>query len=982
MAQKYQSADFGSITVPGAYTRTVVQSTNTGNLQVGILALVGEADEGAPASSETDLPVFGPDQEAEVIKKYGSGPIVDAFSRAVKASNDTEIVNSFTRAIIVKTNASTQASTSLARAGLSAWATLDSQNYGPKGNQIATQVSAAVAEVGPETQTFTWVPQGNQTVILGTRTNGGAVDSITVPAVTTSTTNGLPSVVRNQLWDLGGAALPKLIVTGGLEIKPCLGLGGSETLTVTRSGYDIVIQCSTTLTFGFVSPAEGDTLIIPALNDYGVAAASSIVGGANANRGSYVITYVDVGGQEIHATKIRDWQANDGASLTTPANVSAATIVGDDDILVYGKMSVTPVSGTERSSILTGLVGQTVQGVASGSSLTLVLQTGAVWAALPRVGDKVYLPATAPATWRASNQNVGWYEVTAATSGTAAGASTITMTMLSSYITDAIVPTSFAPTAIAATTDLRVVRPVIDGVGKAWEFFDGGGTSSLAATPYKLQALVPGQNVDFISTGASPLLHLSSTEYRAELTNTRSIDSVEEDLAAGGEILFTVGYSGGGLVTTATMTVSGTTLTTTVSGGTGSNLSVNLKNLATVKDLVNYLNAQTGYKAVLTTVAYGQLPLLYTKADGSKATILDKATWGIASAHGSMPGRVKKDAYAMWSKVTDNSVLVEIDSVPDKGLPEVQGLVYLTNGAKGATTNASIQAALVKLGNVACNFVVPLFSQDAVDDYAEGLTESTSSYTISQVHDLVKSHCLTNSTIKARRWRQGLLSVKDSFTNAKLAAQTVANFRCLMAFQDVRASNAQGESVQFQPWMASVVAASMQSGGFYKPIVKRFANVQGVLMADGSYTGSYSEKEDALAAGLLFMESVDSGGFRWVSDQTTYSVDSNFVYNSLQAVYMMDTLAALVTDRTERRFVGYSLADVSASAVAAYVRSVFYEAYNLKIIAASDGAPNGYKDLKIKITAPSIEVSAVCALATGIYFVLNTLSLVNVEQSA
>ena len=975
MANQYSSADFGTITVPGGYTRTVVQSTNAGGLQVGILALVGEADEGAPASVETELPSFGPDQESEVLAKYGSGPIADAFSRAVKASNDAEIVNTFTRAIVVKTNASTQASTSLARSGLTDWATLDVQNYGPKGNQISTQVSAAAAEVGPEAKTFTWVPQGNQTVKIGIRTNGGESTGIEVSAVTASQTFGLPSDVRELLWDVAVGDTHDLIVNGGVDRGVLAGYS-TETLAVDATGQSIVITSSSTWT---TNPVVGDTLIIPDNNDYGFAVGTNLILGGGVNRGSYVVTGVT--NSTVTATKVRNWQANDGVAVTAPADVSTTASSNQDFFHCYSPITIKPISGTERSSPLTGLTGQTVQGVATGSSLTLILQTGAAWASLPQVGDWVLIPSSAPAAWQASQTNYGWYQVTASTSGTAAGASTITMTMLSNYVgTD--LPTSFAATAIAAVTDLRVVRPVIDGVGKAFELFDDGGTASISATPYKMQDLVPNQNVDFISTALAPVLSVSSAEYRATVTNTRSLDSVQESLAAGGEVLFTVGYSGGGLVATATMTVSGTTLTTTVSGGSGANLSVNLKNLQTVKDLVTYLNAQTGYKAALTSVAYGQLPLLYTKADGTKATILDKATWGIASAQGSMPGRVKKDAYAMWKKVAENSVLVEVDAAPGAGLPEVQALKFLANGSKGGTTNASVQAALAKLSNVPCNFVVSLFSQDAADDYAEGLTESASTYTVAQINDLVKDHCLANSTIKARRWRQGLVSVKGSFTEAKEAAQNLANFRCYMTFQDVRASNAQGESVQFQPWMGSVLAASMQSGGFYKPIVKRFVNIQGVLMADGSYTGTYSEKEDALLAGLLPIESVDSGGFRWVSDQSTYSVDSNFVYNSLQAVYMMDTLAALVTDRTERRFVGYSVADTSAAAVAAYVRSVLNEAYNLKIIAASDGMPNGYRDLKVKISAPSIEVGAVCALATGIYFVLNTLSIVNVQQTA
>ena len=72
--------------------------------------------------------------------------------------------------------------------------------------------------------------------------------------------------------------------------------------------------------------------------------------------------------------------------------------------------------------------------------------------------------------------------------------------------------------------------------------------------------------------------------------------------------------------------------------------------------------------------------------------------------------------------------------------------------------------------------------------------------------------------------------------------------------------------------------------------------------------------EDALKSGILFLERVETGGFRWVSDQTTYAVDNNFVFNSIQAVYVSDLMALTLIQTFDRLVVGKSVAQISAAA--------------------------------------------------------------------
>lgn len=980
MAQNVISPDFGSVFVPGAYTVTKVVSQNTGNLNVGVLALVGEADSGPDFSLESSLSanVFGPDQLASVIAKYGSGNLVDAFSRAIKASNDPNIAKTFTQAVLVKTNVSTKASASLLRSGLAAYATIADKSWGVKGNQISTSVVQTQAEVAPTTGAFTWIP-AHQTVKVNARSNGGALTTVTIaantsPAGLSGTVESASNTTLNSL--VGAGTLPLLLANGATDRLPiAVADVGAVTIALAASGNNI------TITRGSGSwqnlPQVGDTLVIPQNNDYGIAiAAPVLIGAGSANRGSYVVTAVTT--TTVSATKVRDYGAS---TVTAPVNVVATNILDIDEFHCWSPITVKQVSGTERL-VLTGLVGQTVTGTASGSQLVLTLQTGAQWANLPKAGDLVLIPVTAPAAWRASAANSGWYQVTASTTGTSAGASTITMTRLSDGS-----PTSFVATAIAATTDLRVLRPAIDGVGKTLELWDGAGTELLSQTPLKFMNLQANVNVGWISTGASPVLLTSATEQIVALADTLSAKSISESLSAGGDVLLKIGYVGNGLVTTASATISGTTLSTTVSGGNGANLSVDLTQFGTVSDLVKFIAAQPGYVASVGNTAFGQTALNYTLSDGiTRGIVLDKATWSIASENGSAPGRIKADGYAMYSTVTNSSTLVQLGSlgltVPSAGLPEVQGTTFLAGGAKGATSNANVQAAFDAATKVVANQIVPLFSQDASLDLASNLTDAASTYTIASINDIANTHSISMSDVLRRRWRQSFLSIRGSFTACKSAAQTVASFRSAMTFQDVKVTDAFGNLKQFQPWMGAVMAASMTAGGFSEPIVKKFVTASGILVADGSYGDTYSEKQAALKAGLLPLENVDTGGIRWVSDQTTYGVDPNFVYNSIQAVYMMDSLAALISDRMERRFVGKSFADVTPGVMGAYLQGILRDALSLKIIAPSAGMPNGYKDAKIQFAAPAAYVSLTAALATGIYFVLTTAFLTQVTGTA
>jgi hypothetical protein len=464
-------------------------------------------------------------------------------------------------------------------------------------------------------------------------------------------------------------------------------------------------------------------------------------------------------------------------------------------------------------------------------------------------------------------------------------------------------------------------------------------------------------------------LYKSAAESEIEVSVIRSDIGLDETLEAKGQIALEVGYAG----TTATLSISNANiLTTTVTGGTGSNLSIDITQYTTVTDLAAFISSQAGYTASATTFGAQMNP-----------KDLDKVTnIGICASGASLkPGRIKRSLKNFKDAIATSSA-VEFTATDKEGLPSpMSAYVFLSGGTKGVTTGADIVDALTKLEGIAVNFVVPLFSRNATADIADGLTESGSTYTIDAIHSATKSHVLKMSTAKLKRHRVAMLSFKGSYSDAQAKAATLASYRCYLTFQDVDQIDSKGEKQTFAPWYSACIAAGMQAAGFYKSFTNKLANVIAYKDPAGFDSGSPGDVEQALLAGLLLLQSA-TAGVKWVSDQSTYGIDSNFVYNSLQAVYAADVLALDLADSFQTQFVGKSLADVTRADALAFLAQKMDIYRRIKLIASSDDAPLGYKNEDVTISGPTMTVKVEIKLATTIFFIPISIDISQVEQAA
>jgi len=473
---------------------------------------------------------------------------------------------------------------------------------------------------------------------------------------------------------------------------------------------------------------------------------------------------------------------------------------------------------------------------------------------------------------------------------------------------------------------------------------------------------------DLAALGHDAGLTVSSAEPEQQIDINRADTNVNESFVAVAEIAMEIGYAG----TTATISITDSLLTTTVTGGSGANLSIQLNQYNTLADLASYISSQTGYTASVNPASTQTSPVMLDNVSAI----------GIASTEAALkPGRIKKGAANVEKQLSQSNVL---DFIPTAtaGLPDTMASkAFLTGGAKGATLAANIVKAITDLEGVNVNFVIPLFSRNASADIAEGLTDSSSTYTIDSVNALVKSHVLKMSTPKIKKHRSAFLSYWGTYSEAKDRAGQLAHYRVSLAMQKTSQANSQGVIVNQLPWHTAAIAAGMQAAGFYKSITNKFANIIAYEDPSGFDSGSPGDIEQALDAGLLFMEKAVVGS-KWVCDQTTYGIDTNFVYNSIQAVYAADLVSLDLAESFQTAFVGQSLADVDAATAIAFLASKMDQYKKQKLIAASDDAPLGFKNAKVKINGPIMEVSVEIKLATAILFIPINIEISQVQSAA
>lgn len=889
MTIKFQVGGVSTV-IPGVYSDfTVNPSLLAPAAPARDMFIFGEAVEGVP-TAEMDLRGNFYTDFKSVQDFYRSGPIVDAARMAFSKQPSQIFGGSVNRLYVYKTNNSTRATKTVSAP--SGYGTLFAARYGERGNQIKTQIKTGQAEVKP-TKTLLYLPSP------ASRTFRVAVDGAVTGALAVSG-NGLASDFVTALGAVSG-----LSATGGAVHTSVT--SGPLTADLSAPGGDVLVltRASGSATWG-ATVAAGDVAYIPA--------GTPVAGTDDVNAGSYLVVSVTTTVLTLKKLKSVD---GSGEVNTTDFDAASGVSVGLTDVLINApvvlSVSATTTTGSGATlelledtadklgagmmvvdSSLVALLGNSTSSVANISAtvpatgkLTVSLSSGS-WLQTPKAGDLVRIPLESLLAG-ATNKNVGLLVVESATS------QTVTCSHLFSGL----------------TTE-AVAEVALNGDNAALKLAPGFVSTSLAA-----------KRID------------SAAERKVQLFASRASDgaSLPTDLI-GGNVALELGYYEATATDCVVSINSHRVMTVTPTGSGLSTITVNTKKYATLQELVDFLNTQANL--------YAKIPDARQKT--SSPALLDMVSEvGILDGQ-ALPaynGRLKTD-YSAWKQFfEDNFGLLAFQDggmTLKAGLPDAESVAgFLSGAAVGGTSNASVQAALDAALKVQARVKVPLFSRDAVKDIDDGLTDTSSNYTIESINAATKAHVATASGADWGNECYGEVSFSGSFADALQHCAELGYERQQFPFQRVKATGADGTLKTFLPWMAATAIAA----GRCQAVLGTSMLRKPLLLSDVTHPGDTSLYTDSLVgdfdpndrgqlstaiqAGLTVLRAVPGFGVRMESaDQSTRSRDNDptsWVYERINVLFTCDEVIQTVRSTLEN-FIGNRTSDTPTAVVKTAIEQV------------------------------------------------------------
>ena len=498
------------------------------------------------------------------------------------------------------------------------------------------------------------------------------------------------------------------------------------------------------------------------------------------------------------------------------------------------------------------------------------------------------------------------------------------------------------------------------GYGKSIELFDADAGVSLA------------------KLGHIASLTKSTIESIAMIKLNQKRDLIIETDNVGGDVILMAGCSKVGL-TSASISVSEDNVELKEDGVAVATYSKSAYN--TIGLMIEDMGLVDGWNVKISSILYNNLGI----------EVLDRIEVNALSESGEYPAMIKKDASDVKAFFSA-SQLCNIKDAIYFGLPSERTETLLAGGALGATSGADIVEALNKFEGIRMNFVLPLFSRDAIEDVSDTLTDASSSYTIDAIHQAVKTHLSITATTKAKSERQAVLSYKASWEDCKLKSADLSDYRIQLTVQDTRNIDSIGNIRWFQPWaLACYVTGSRGGSPVGTPLTFKYMNCSGVRhTAQPMSTDEESiltdfdpriQYEDAIKSGITFLENPQSGGYRIVVDNTTYNKDGNWVRNRANVQYAADVLAYDFRNQVENIYVGVKNT-ISAGEVRSVCQSILGTYLAQGITVSSDDAANGFKDLSVQLDGNVIRISFTAKLVEGIDFVLTDITVSRVTSVA
>jgi hypothetical protein len=456
--------------------------------------------------------------------------------------------------------------------------------------------------------------------------------------------------------------------------------------------------------------------------------------------------------------------------------------------------------------------------------------------------------------------------------------------------------------AEGTTPDLRQVTTEFEGAEEVSP--ELGGTIFLhllyrgaAAAQSDTVAATPASTattVELTTGGLTPSAHvgqqvLVGTEYTTITANTADQLTVSPALSAAPQPAVAVTIT---TLTAATMEVSGsagvaTSLASTLTGVAGDNLAVTFTAGQTLRQLVNSINTNPNYLATIPPGVNSDTTLVADMDFGpdSEVTILN--SFALDRTVG-----LRQDLKAVGDFYNDFSELVTAVRSTDTGSSvagccrpaawDPAGVLGTTDpfnllgGTRGTSTNTNFQAGFDALLLVRANSVVPLIDEDLTNE-GFGSTATVASVAAQLVDHVATARGTAQNTAGERGGFIGFQGTKTEIINQ---ANAINDFDVQLVAQHPTVLNALGTLEEFGPRILATMGASMRAGvpEVGEPLTFKFLRVSGLTNDNSWDPADTTDSNDFIKAGILFAETIDGKGTRWVRDLTTHVQDDNLAF--------------------------------------------------------------------------------------------------------
>jgi hypothetical protein len=353
--------------------------------------------------------------------------------------------------------------------------------------------------------------------------------------------------------------------------------------------------------------------------------------------------------------------------------------------------------------------------------------------------------------------------------------------------------------------------------------------------------------------------------------------------------LMSIQYTGSG--SAAAMTINSTTLTTTVTGDTPSNLSITLADYTDMGSLINYINNQDNYTCTLT----GQ-------SDESTTVFDAVASQDIKTSAYSCVGIVESIIRVLNSTGEITASLT--DGAPRAVIDDMSTFKYFTGGTVSAATTTDWQNALAKLEKYELNNIVAMTGSETI-------------------HLLVEDHVRRMNQVKEKRYRQAGFGAGAAVNTKALRISEMKSLNsayieyCVSSFKRYDYVNNEVPTTDFDPfYLYPMISGFRYANNVGMDVVFKYLNILSTPEIERK------DREDYAAAGATIVQKTTNvnniSQFEIKINNTTYQ-GSQVTRTNPSVVYEINVLTKDFEEQVTEQIRG--LNTVANSVIIAKIQS-------------------------------------------------------------